>query len=131
ERLDQYYRGVRIVGGDLTRQTASDGTVSLFGILHTPDLDVDPRLTADAARDALARAVGGSPFGDGVELVVLPLSDGDHLAYVGQAAAGLEILNVFVDAHTGALLRQYSDFAREGVIGTGKGTYGDAKKVSV
>ncbi|HMD33707.1 MAG TPA: hypothetical protein VKH42_02010, partial [Vicinamibacterales bacterium] len=33
ERLDQYLRGVRIVGGDLTRQTADDGTVSLFGMV--------------------------------------------------------------------------------------------------
>jgi hypothetical protein len=28
ERLDQYLRGVRIVGGDITRQSAPDGTVS-------------------------------------------------------------------------------------------------------
>jgi Zn-dependent metalloprotease len=74
--------------------------------------------------------VGGEPFGADAELVVLPLSDGYHLAYVGQATAGLEILNVFVDAQTGALLRQYSDFLSEGVIGKGKGTYGDAKKIS-
>src|SRR5262245_65595959 len=35
ERLDQYHRGVRIVGGDLTRQTEPDGTVSGLGVLHT------------------------------------------------------------------------------------------------
>ncbi len=40
ERLDQYVRGVRVVGGDLTRQTAADGTVSVFGTLHT-DLALD------------------------------------------------------------------------------------------
>jgi len=42
ERFDQYYRGVRIVGGDVTRQSAADGTMSLFGMLHTGlDLGVD------------------------------------------------------------------------------------------
>src|ERR1700742_3243723 len=34
ERLDQYVRGVRVVGGDVTRQSAPDGTVSVFGTLH-------------------------------------------------------------------------------------------------
>jgi bacillolysin len=129
ERLDQYHRGVRIVGGDIARQIASDGTVSMFGSIHSGiDLDVTPRLSADRGRDAIAQAVSGEPFGD-VELVVLPLSDGYHLAYAGQATTGLEIVNVDVDANTGTLLRQYSDFLNE--IGKGKGTYGDDKKVSV
>jgi len=129
ERLDQYHRGVRIVGGDIARQIAGDGTVSMFGSIHGGiDLDVTPRLSADRGRDAIAQAVSGEPFGD-VELVVLPLSDGYHLAYAGQATTGLEIVNVCVDANTGTLLRQYSDFLNE--IGKGKGTYGDDKKVSV
>jgi len=129
ERLDQYYSGVRIAGADLTRQTASDGTVSMFGMLHTDiALNATPQLSAGDAAAAIARAAGGAAFGSAPELVVLPLSDGYHLAYAGQALAGLEILNVYVDANTGALLQQYSDFMRE--IGLGKGAYGDDKKVS-
>ena len=129
ERFDQFHRGVRIVGGDVTRQTGADGTVSLFGMLHSGvDVDVDPALSADRARDAIAAAVNGRWFGGDPELVVLPLPDGYHLAYGGQAVAGLEIVNVYVDAKSGALLQQYSDFMRE--IGTGKGAYGDDKKVS-
>ena len=129
ERFDQYHRGVRIVGGDVTRQTGSDGTVSVFGMLHSGvDIDVDPALSADRARDAIAAAVNGRRFGGDAELVVLPLPDGYHLAYAGQAIAGLEIVDVYVDAKSGSLLQQYSDFARE--IGTGKGAYGDDKKVS-
>lgn len=132
ERLDQYYRGVRVSGGDLTRQTGPDGTVSLFGVLHTGvDVDVAPRLSTDDARDAIAAAVNGTAFGAGPELVVLPLSDGYHLAYSGQATSGLEIVNVFVDANSGVLLRQYSDFLRDGAVGAGTGTYGDKKKISV
>jgi bacillolysin len=133
ERLDQYHHGVRIFGGDVTRQFAADGTVSAFGVLHTGlDIDVTPRLSVEAARQAIAAAASGEFFGADAELVVLPLPDGYHLAYYGQAiaSAGLEIVNVFVDADTGALLRQYGDYMHEGVIGTGTGTYGDTKKVS-
>jgi thermolysin len=129
ERMDQYVRGVRIVGGDVTRQSAPDGTVSLFGTLHQEiALDLTPALSADDARAAIARAAGGDPSGPAPELVVLPLSDGYHLAYLGQAFAGVELLNVFIDARSGALLQLYSDFQNE--VGHGKGTYGDDKKVS-
>jgi hypothetical protein len=92
QRLDQYYLGVRIAGGDLTRQLASDGTVSLFGMMHTAvDLSVTPRLSVADARSAINDAVGGQSFGPDAELVVLPLSDGYHLAYFGQAATSLDI----------------------------------------
>ena len=130
ERFDQFHRGVRIVGGDVARQSGSDGTVSVFGMIHSGlDIDVDPALPAERGREAIASAVSGRWFGgDAPELVVLPLPDGYHLAYGGQAIAGLEILTVYVDANSGRLLQQYSDFQRE--IGTGKGTYGDDKKVS-
>jgi thermolysin len=129
ERLDQYLRGVRIVGGDLTRQAGPDGTVSVFGTLHTElALDLTPTLSAEEATAAIARAAGGDASGPSPELVILPLSDGYHLAYAGQAFTGVELMNVFVDARSGALLQQYSDFLKE--IGHGKGAYGDDKKVS-
>ena len=44
---------------------------------------------------------------------MLPLSDGYHLAYPGQAFTGVELMNVYVDAEIGAALQQYSDFVRE------------------
>jgi len=129
ERLDQYVRGVRIVGGDVTRQTAPDGTVSVYGTLHTDvSLNLTPALSGEAARGAIARAAGGEFSGSSPELVVLPLSDGYHLAYLGQAFTGVELMNVYVDANSGVSLQQYSDFVTE--IGHGKGTYGDDKKVS-
>jgi bacillolysin len=129
ERLDQYVRGVRIVGGDLTRQLAPDGTVSLFGTLHAGlDIPLTPSLTPDEARGAIADAVSGRYASDEPELVVLPLSDGYHLAYAGQAVAHQELLNVYVDAASGALLQQFSEYITE--VGSGKGAYGDTKKVS-
>ena len=132
QRLDQYLRGVRIFGGDLARQAAPDGTVSVFGVLHDGlGIDTSPGLSLDAARQAIPAAVSGQPSGADPELVVLPLSDGYHLAFFGRAVAGLEIVNVFVDANTGALLRRYSEFVAEGTAGKGVGTYGDTKKISV
>lgn len=131
ERLDQYVRGVRVFGGDLTRQTSGDGTVSVFGVVHAGiDVRVTPRLGIEDARRAIAAAANGQILGGDPELLILPMSDGYHLAYFGQAAAPLEIVNVFVDANTGEILRRFSDFLSEGVVGGGKGTYGDAKKVS-
>src|SRR6185436_142682 len=60
ERFEQYVRGVRIAGGDITRQTATDGTVSLFGLLHGDlALSVTPGLSRDEAAAAIARAAGG------------------------------------------------------------------------
>lgn len=128
ERLDQYLRGVRIVGGDLTRQSAPDGTVSVFGTLHTDlALDLTPKMGIDEARTAIGSAAGGEATG-AAELVILPLPDGYHLAYGGRALADGEIFNIFVDAGSGAVLQQYSEFISE--IGVGTGAYGDTKKVS-
>lgn len=80
ERFDQYHHGVRIVGGDLTRQLAPDGTVSVFGMFHQGlELDTTPRLSVSEARITIAAAAGGEPGGD-PELVVLPQPDGYHLA---------------------------------------------------
>jgi thermolysin len=131
ERLEQFHRGVRIVGGDVTRQTAPDGTVSVFGMLHSNvDIKAEPTLQPEAARTVIGQAVNGQSTGASPELVVLPQSDGYHLAYRGQVITGIDVVNVFVDASSGALLQQFSDFQTDGVVGKGIGTYGDQKKVS-
>src|SRR6185503_18722623 len=51
ERLDQYYKGVRVHGGDVSRQTDHGLTVSVFGTIYSDiDISVDPGLTtSDAA----------------------------------------------------------------------------------
>jgi thermolysin len=129
ERLDQFVRGVRVVGGDITRQTAPDGTVSIFGTLHdTIDISLTPALSLDLARQAIATAGGGDYRGPDPELVVLPLSDGYHLSYFGHVTAAIELMNVYVDANDGGVLQRYSDYVTE--VGVGVGAYGDQKKVS-
>src|SRR5262249_61500407 len=76
ERLDQYIRGVRIVGGDLTRQSGPEGTISVFGLLHAGvELDVTPGLSSERARAASASAVSGGVF-TGAPRLVVPLPVG-------------------------------------------------------
>jgi len=128
ERFDQFYRGIRIVGGDLTRQTASDGTVSIFGTVHD-DVNIDTT-PAFAVADAAQRIadIGGASVAADPELVILPLSNGYHLAYVADVFADTELIHVALDAKSGGVLQQYSAFDSD--VGTGTGTYGDPKKVS-
>jgi thermolysin len=129
ERFDQFYRGVRIIGGDLTRQTAPDGTVSLFGTVHDAiNLDVTPAYSIADAAQRIATAAGGVLVGASPELVILPLSDGYHLAYAGDAFVDAEQFHVVLDAKSGEMLQKYSAFQNE--VGTGTGAYGDPKKVS-
>jgi len=99
QQVDQVLRS-----GDLTRQVAPDGTVSIFGMLHSVAIDTNPGLTLEQARVAIPAAVGGQPLDTTPELVVLPLSDGYHLAYRGRAFVGLAPSIVMIDASTGALL---------------------------
>ena len=47
ERLSQYYRGVPVYGGNVSRQTARGATVFMFGTVHT-QIDLDPTATLSA-----------------------------------------------------------------------------------
>jgi bacillolysin len=133
ERLDQYYRGVRVFGGNVVRQTANGQTVSLVSQLYS-DIGLNPAasLTPD---DVTAIVLRLSP--DAVsttlmpELVVLPLeADGFRLTYRVRVKTPLDRVVYFIDAHTGALLRQYTDLQRQSAVGKGTGVFGDSEKVS-
>jgi len=61
ERADQFYRGVKVFGGDVVRQIDGGQTVSIFGTLYVGiDLDVSPRLTQEDAKAVLAHFVAQS-----------------------------------------------------------------------
>src|SRR5262249_50084424 len=99
ERIVQYVHGVRVVGAEVTRQPAPDGVVSVLGLLHADiDIDTNPRLSAEDGRRQLEARTPGNAMTD-AELVVLPLSDGYHLAYYAPVTTGVEIFHVFVDAN--------------------------------
>jgi len=135
ERLAQLHRGVPVFGGELARQSDASGTLTVFGTFYEGiDVDVAPRLRpADAEARVAAR--GGRPFGSrgGPELLVLPLEGGGcRLAYRVRAffEEGLDVRQIFLDAATGEVLREYSDIQKQ-AAGTGTGVLGDPERLSV
>jgi thermolysin len=138
DRADQYYRGVRVFGADVSRQMDAQGVVmSTFGNVYTGvDISVDPALNADAARkraDAFAGAENG-PLAPEPELVVLPSDDAGsfRLAWrVRSVTASADIIEYFLDARSGDVLLQYSDRQTQSAVGRAIGVLGDNKKISV
>ena len=148
ERLAQRHRGVRVFGGELTRQRNGFGqTVSLFGTVYDQvAVDPVPLVSRLQARAALTATDGGAlmDLGPGeatdeldVELVVLPTAGPTGtLTWMGRTLSPTDglIYRVFVDAQSGALVHRYMDtwtqLAPAAQIGLGTGVYGDQKKVS-
>ena len=137
ERLDQYYRGVRVFGADVSRQVDDKGVViSMFGHLYTGiDISPDPAVTAEAVKAAVTELVALEQAPDNQpELVVLPIDDGAtfRLAWRMRAVTDrVDIVQYFLDAQTGAVLRQYSDRQSQSTVGRAIGVLGDSKKISV
>lgn len=133
ERLNQYHRGVRVLGGQLVWQKDSGRVLSITGNLYENiQLEVTPRLTEPEASE---RALGEAEMGAGVvgrtELVVLPLQERFHLAYSFHVRGRDTLFAVYVDAHSGAVLLRYDDHRSQNAIGLGIGTWSDEKKMSV
>lgn len=131
ERLAQYYEGVPVLGGEVTRQLAGGQTVSLFGSLYTNlDLDPTPRLAPEEAR-ARVEALTGVALDPArrPELVVLPLEDRFVLAYPVRVALADDLAIYYIDAHTGEVALRMSDLKT--VVGIGRGVLNDQKKISV
>lgn len=132
ERAQQFHRGVRVFGGDVSRQIARGQTVSTFGSLYEQiDIATTPRISEPRARAAI-EARTGQPVGIGREgeLMVLPLDRGGYaLAWRLRAITPGDIREYFVDAGTGEIAFEYSDLQTQNV-GRGTGVNGDSKKVS-
>ncbi len=142
ERLDQYYKGVRVFGADVARQLDRRQTASVFGTVATGlDLDTTPALTPTDARHVVERATGAR-LGEEVspELVIVRTDEGEYvLAYRVRVATRGDILVCFIDARTGQEVLRYSDLQTQSApyigsgtpaVGSGTGVYGDAKKMS-
>jgi bacillolysin len=136
-RLEQLHQGVPVWGGELVRQDDAAGTLTVFGNLYEGiDLDTRPALSEAAARRTLeASHPGGRIFPDEVDLMVLPLREGDAVTYVlawrAQVLTGTDARVLFVDAQTGAVRLDYTDRDTQSSVGKGTGVLGDSKKISV
>jgi thermolysin len=136
EQLTQYYKGLRVWGGGVARQSDGASLVSVFGTVYQDlDLNVAPAVSRDAARETL-EALGGTLLLPDTEpeLVILPSGDGAlTLAWVGEVMLRRDIVRFFLDAATGRIVRRYSMAQRQAAnaaIGSGTGVLGDDKKVS-
>jgi thermolysin len=133
ERFDQFYKGVRVFGADVTRQMDGTLPVSVFGQIYpTLNIDTTPGISAEAATDHLKQL--GPPdlvIDQGPELVILPIdAGGDALAYRFLVKTPTDRIVYCLDAQSGVVLLQYSNLQRQAAIGTGTGVFGDTEKVS-
>ena len=133
ERFQQMHRGVPVWGADVTRQSERGSTISIFGSVYDGiAIDTTPALTAEDARDAIARLSGVDLGGRLPELLVLPLDDGGYaLTYRDQAISADEASVYFIDAMDGRLRLKYSLLEHQSAVVFGTGVLGDTKKVSV
>jgi thermolysin len=140
DRADQYYRGVRVFGGDISRQMDAQGVLlSVYGNLYPGiDIDVDPKLTADEAQSRAGELAGlvQGPYAPDPELVVLPPDAGTGAGYklawrVRAVTANVDIVQYFLDAGSGDVLLQYSNRESQSAVGRAVGVLGDNKKISV
>jgi bacillolysin len=135
QRFSQLESGVPVWGGELVVQTGPDGVLSVLGTLYEQiGLDTRPALSSAEAL-AVAKRAGSEPFGrEGQpELVVLPREDGSYtLTYrIRTRRTGtLDLHLLFLDAHTGAVVKDLRDVKTQSAVGSGTGVLGDRKKLS-
>jgi Zn-dependent metalloprotease len=133
QRYDQYADGIRVVGGDLARQTANGLTQSIFGhVYDVGDLTTRPTLSEEDARARFEKLSGRElPANRPIELVILPKGDGGFaLTYVTYVESADGWMLTHLDAHTGVVALQYSDLQTQSAVGSGTGVLGDRKKIS-
>src|SRR5262245_7197474 len=134
ERFDQYYRGIRIWGGDLARQSERGVSISVFGTLYEGlSLQVDPVLSTDDARRRVMELSGATALGDQPgNLFILPLENGSFaLTYRYQVFTASEAAVYFIDAIDGQVRLKHDLLQSEAAVVQGTGIFGDTKKVSV
>jgi thermolysin len=134
ERLQQFHQGIPVWGAEVVRDSDRGVSMSIFGELSAqPSLDTQPGLTREAATQLLrSRAGAGGTLLRPVDLVVLKSESGEHhLVYTSVVSTGSQVDRVFIDAGSGLELLRYSSIHTQGAVGTGRGTIGDTKKMSV
>ena len=133
ERYDQYANGLRVVGGEISRQMVRGVTESIYGELFEVEGAGDrPQLSDEDARERL-RALSARGFQENrpIELVILPTKEGRFaLAYTAHVWTSQGWMRTYLDAEDGHVIEQYNDLHTQAAVGTGTGVLGDAKKIS-
>ena len=132
EYLAQYFAGIPVFGGGVSRQLDAGGvTVSLFGTLHQGiDVNIAPALSGAQVAALLEEMHGGEVLAGGQPgLGILPLPDGSYaLAYYFAMSDGYFY---FADAADGSLLRRVNAVKeQQAAVGAGSGSQGNERKLS-
>ncbi len=132
EYLAQYFAGIPVFGGGVSRQLDAAGvTVSLFGTLHQGiDVNIAPALSGAQVAALLEEVHGGEVLAGGQPaLGILPLPDGSYsLAYYLAMSDGYFY---FADAADGSLLQRLDAVKEQQVaVGAGAGSQGNQRKLS-
>jgi Zn-dependent metalloprotease len=112
ERLDQFYRGVPVFGGEVVRETDGQVTLSVTASVYAGiDVDTTPSVSTDEALTAFRRETGATAdTAPAPELMILPRNDGTYaLVYRMTAFLGNKMQVVFVNAKTGAVELRYNN----------------------
>ena len=126
----QFFQGVPVFGGGISRQFERGVTVSLFGTLHQGlDIATTPVLTAAEAGARIEAQTGATlEYGLPPELGILPLPDRSYaLAYRAEMS---DQRIYFADAADGSLVHAVDAFDTQSAIGVGTGVLGDRKKLA-
>lgn len=133
ERMDQYYKGIQVRGGNVVRQSQSGVTLSIFGTVFPGiDLEVTPALGIDQAIAAVKRESGVAlPAARAPQLMILPEESSYRLVYSASVITDGGAFQYFIDANDGTLVLTLDGAQRQSAIGSGTGVLGDRKKLSV
>ncbi|MBK7091751.1 MAG: M4 family metallopeptidase [bacterium] len=133
-RLDQYYRGLKVIGGEMVAHFTANGVMrSLNG--HTEadlNLDVTPAIAANAATDFAIQDLK-SFFGAGnpaePELVIFPWEGTTYLCYrlFIYSDTPMGRWEYFVDAKTGAVVFKANRIMDVDAVGTGVNVMGQPR----
>ena len=132
DRLTQYHRGIPVYGGDVTRQSESGSTISMFGAVYEHiDIDTTAAISVDQAAAIIAQDSGVDlgPL-NLPALTIVALEGRYRLLYrakVFTLAGGTEYV---VDATTGAIVDRLDAVQRQAAVGRGTGVLNDTKKMS-
>ena len=131
EYLAQYFAGVPVFGGGISRQLDGTGvTVSLFGTLHQGiDVDTVPALSGVEVAALLEEMHGGEILAGGnPSLGILPLADGSYaLAWLIAMSDGYFY---FADAGDGRIQYRLNAIKEQSAMGVGESSHGDRQKLS-
>ncbi len=134
QRLVQSYKGIPVWGAEVARQLDGQGRVaSIFGSYHQGiDLDTSPLQSAEQARAAVAAGGARPASAAAPRLVILPRGGEYRLAWTLVGSLSGDVRQYFVDARSGALLRDTSLIRKQSAaVGRGRGVLNNDQKMSV